>query len=483
MAAALAAVSAVVAAPLSSPAAGAPRDTVGGPDLAATGVVVHLGPKATPLPKIDADTWVLADLTTGEVLAAKNAHKKVLPASTLKTLTAVSLMPRLDKTRIITATQREAGQIGSRVGLVPGSTYSVWDLWNALLLPSANDAAMALADTYGGAAPTVALMQSEAKRLGALDTTPKTPSGLDTPGQVTSAYDMALIARAAMQIPDFRTVTMTTYYQFPGKAPTAGHKRSSYQLYTENRLLRHHFKGVAGGKTGFTSLAHRTFWGAAQRGGHLLVATLFQIHEPSETAAEHLLTWGFANVGKVTPVGTLVAPKGADASAAPASSGASAAAAGGPSAGVAAAGLAGTASTGSRSVLLWIGLAAVAVMAGLLGWVLWRRRSGSDGDHALGAPRDDVLPTVAAPDPTPAPRAPAPRVSTTSSVVVVGGAPQPPVVEPDPPAAPPAAPPAPAPADAPHETVVLAPDDTAPVPIVHTTGNVRVVRPPSRPES
>jgi serine-type D-Ala-D-Ala carboxypeptidase (penicillin-binding protein 5/6) len=478
VATALAAVTAVVAAPVSSPAAAAPRETVGGPDLAATGVVVHLGRKASPLPKIDADTWVLADLTTGEVLAAKNAHKKVLPASTLKTLTAVSLMPRLDKSRIITATQREAGQIGSRVGLVPGSTYSVWDLWNALLLPSANDAAMALADAYGGAAPTVALMQSEARRLGALDTTPKTPSGLDTPGQVTSAYDMALIARAAMQIPDFRTVTMTTYYQFPGKQPAAGHKRSSYQLYTENRLLRHHFKGVAGGKTGFTSLAHRTFWGAAQRGGHLLVATLFQIHEPSETAAEHLLTWGFANIGRVTPVGTLVAPQGADTGATPTSSGASAAAAaaGGPSAGVAAAGLAGATSTGSRGGLLWLGLVAVAVMAGLLGWVLWRRRSGSDGDHALGAPRDDVLPAVTTPDPPPTPRSPTPRVSTTSSVVVVGGA-VPPVSEP---AATAAAPP---PAEAPQETVVLASEDTAPVPIVHTTGNVRVVRPPSRPES
>jgi hypothetical protein len=141
---------------------------------------------------------------------------------------------------------------------------------------------------------------------------------------------MALIAHAAMQIPDFRTVTMTKYYQFPGKMPAAGHTRSTFQIYTENRLLRHNFKGVAGGKTGFTSLAHRTFWGAAERNGHLLVATLFQIHEPTETAAEHLLNWGFANLGKVAPVGTLVAPVKADSSSStsPGSSAPSATAAG-----------------------------------------------------------------------------------------------------------------------------------------------------------
>ena len=300
------------AAPVRAQSAALTASTVGGPDLASTGVVVHLGPGATKLPPIHATTWLIADLTTGEVMAAKNAHKQMLPASTLKTLSVVSLMPRLDKNRVITATSREAGQIGSRVGLVSGATYTIWDLWNALLLPSANDAAMALADAYGGPAPTLALMKSEAKRLGAFDTTPRSPSGLDTPGQYSSAYDMALIARAAMQIPDFRTITMTTYYQFPGAMPKPGHKRSTYQLYTENRLLRHHYKGVAGGKTGYTTLARRTFWGAANRNGHLLVVTMFHIDDLTEVAATKLLDWGFANVGKVRPVGTLVQPAAAD---------------------------------------------------------------------------------------------------------------------------------------------------------------------------
>ena len=70
----------------------------------------------------------------------------------------------------------------------------------------------------------------------------------------------------------------------------------------------HGYKGAIGGKTGFTSLAHRTYWGAASRGGHTLVVTLFQIHEPTEAAARKLLNWGFANLATVTPVGTLVGP-------------------------------------------------------------------------------------------------------------------------------------------------------------------------------
>jgi D-alanyl-D-alanine carboxypeptidase (penicillin-binding protein 5/6) len=460
-----------------SPAAAVPAGTVGGPDLASTGVVVHLGPGAKPLPKIDADTWLLADLTTGEVLAAKDAHKQVLPASTLKTLTSVSLMPRLDKTRVVTATAREAGQIGSKVGLVPGATYAIWDLWNALLLPSANDAAMALADANGGAAPTVALMASEAKRLGALDTTPKTPSGLDTPGQFTSAYDMALIARAAMQIPDFRTVTMTKYYQFPGKMPTAGHTRSTFQIYTENRLLRHNFKGVAGGKTGFTSLAHRTFWGAAERNGHLLVATLFQIHEPTETAAEHLLNWGFANLGKVAPVGTLVAPVKADSSSStsPGSSAPSATAAGS----VAAAGLVGATSTTSRHTLLWLGLVVVAVMAAVLGWVLWRRRS-NDGGRTLGVQREEPpAPARPASEP-PAPRPAAAPLASSVVVVSPGGPPAAPSRAADVAVPAPAVEPAVEPAAAPPAPASPL-DDTAPVPTVGS--NVRVVRPPSRPEA
>jgi D-alanyl-D-alanine carboxypeptidase (penicillin-binding protein 5/6) len=282
---------------------------IGGPLLSGTGVIVRALPTATPLPKIDADTWLLADLTTGEVLAAKNPHAPVRPASTLKTLTSVTLMPALNRNAVHTATDRDVRVDGSHVGIVSGATYTVWDLWHGLLLPSGNDAATALANQYGGVSKTVGAMQLMAQQLQAYDTHVVNPSGLDADGQVSSAYDMALIAAAALQIPDFRTVTTTKSYDFPGFMPKAGQARKTFKTFTENRLLRHNYQGIAGGKTGFTSLAHRTFWGAAQRNGHLLIVTLFQIHEPTEKAATSLLNWGFANRAKVQPVGALVSPK------------------------------------------------------------------------------------------------------------------------------------------------------------------------------
>ena len=448
----------------------APRDTIGGADLAAAGIVLHPKAGATALPAIDADTWLVADITTGEVLAAKGAHTKVLPASTLKTLTAVTLMPVLDKNQVVTASEKATHADGSHVGLVSGGTYTVWDLWHALLLPSANDAAFALADTNGGMDATVRAMQSKAVELGALDTVVKSDSGLDHPGQVTSAYDMALFARAAMSIPDFAAVTKSVSYDFPGKMPAAGAKRASYKIYSQNRLLLHRYPGTVGGKTGFTSLAHRTFWAAASRGGHTLVVTLFQIHEPTEKAAKALLTWGFANRARVAPVGTLVEP-----TTAPAPSPSSPAQGGST---LSASGQHGTTSV-SFAALPTRGLVTVAALLALLAggaWWWWRRRAA--------APTPPLVPTPSAPTRSPTAAStyePRGHVSTTPRAAAD-------VAEP--------APAAPAP---PSSSVVVDPaadatgspamGDTAPIPVVTAptrpapVGNVRVVRPGRPPES
>jgi D-alanyl-D-alanine carboxypeptidase (penicillin-binding protein 5/6) len=131
----------------------------------------------------------------------------------------------------------------------------------------------------------------------------RTPNGLDTPGQVSSAYDLALIARAGMQMPDFAKYAGTVKASFPDMKGKGRHP-----IYTTNRLLRHGYKGLTGVKTGFTSRAGRTYVGAATRHGRTLIVTLMGVHEASETAARKLLDWGFANDGRVTPIGQLVAP-------------------------------------------------------------------------------------------------------------------------------------------------------------------------------
>lgn len=182
-----------------------PTTPIGGEALGSRGLVAPTGVRKPP--KSKATAYVVADADTGEVLAAKDPHGRYLPASTLKTLTAVTLIPKLDKNRKVRPSHNACNQEGSAVGLSPKATYKVEDLFRALMMSSGNDAAMALAETNGSLAKTMSDMNAEAKRLQANDTVAKTPSGLDKPGQSSSAYDLALIARAGLANPDFRSTS------------------------------------------------------------------------------------------------------------------------------------------------------------------------------------------------------------------------------------------------------------------------------------
>ncbi|MFC6236820.1 D-alanyl-D-alanine carboxypeptidase family protein [Longivirga aurantiaca] len=430
------------AAPAPAPA---PAEILGGDQLAGYGIRVNLGPEASPLPPISAKSWVLADLTTGEILAAKGAHRQGRPASTLKTLTALTLMPVLDKDAEHTVTWKEASADGGRVGIVPDATYTNWDLFHGLLLPSGNDAAAALAGSHGGMKKTVADMQAVAYSLQADDTVVRNPSGLDADGQLTSAYDLALIARAAMQLEDFRTVTAAVSYDFPGRPAGKGKKRPTYKIYTQNRLLLHGFDGAVGGKTGYTSLAGRTFWGAAERDGHVLAVTLLQVRDRTETAAKSLLSWGFANRTQVTPVGTLVGPRpegGEEAT--PTPSGAVPA----PGETTVAGGAAGAPVAAGSSASPWlVALVAAVALGAAIAWWLTRRRRRDAGGGAV--------PDLSSPVP---PRRVAPEVREPAAVEPAVDLPEP---EPEPEPAPARSTPAPA----------------APA----SGGHVRVVRPPARP--
>lgn len=278
-------------------------DTIGGEQLASTHRTVSLLPGADQLPDVWAETWIIADARTGEVLAQKGSHVQRPPASTLKMLTALTVLPRTSPDETYVATERAAGIYGARVGLKPGRTYTLDELWYAVFLPSANDAALAVAEANGGVKKTVRQMNRLAEVLQAHDTVARTPNGLDRPGQLSSAYDLTLIARAGMARDDFATYAGTRRAMFPNLKG-----KGSHPIYTTNRLLLHGYRGMIGVKTGFTSKAGRTYVGAARRGGTTLLVTLMGIHESSEAAARKLLDWGFANRNKVLPVGTLVDP-------------------------------------------------------------------------------------------------------------------------------------------------------------------------------
>ncbi len=288
--------------PASAGASG--RGTVGGPQLAGHGVVVNYpSTAARPLPKVKASAYVVADAGTGQVLAAKDPHGWYLPASTLKVLTAITLMPVLNPSATVVTTRRAANVEPSKVGLIAGHSYRISDLFNAMLLISANDAAMSVAQATGSVSKGVAMMNAEAHHLQADDTVARRPNGLNGPGQHVSAYDEALFARQALTIPRFMQDERLRTARFPVKPH---HKPVT--LWNQNTMLAT-YRGDLGGKTGWTTASKTTFIGWARRGGHTLVVTILHCKPLYElTYAARLLDWGFDEDGKVKPVGVLVPP-------------------------------------------------------------------------------------------------------------------------------------------------------------------------------
>ena len=297
-------VAGLVLSPPPARAAARGRGTVGGAQLAGHGVVVNYpAARAKPLPKVKASAYVVADAGTGQVLAAKDPHGWYLPASTLKVLTAITLMPVLNPTATVVTTRRAADVTPSKVGLLAGHAYRISDLFKAMLMISANDAALSVAQATGSVAEGVAMMNAEAHHLQADDTVAVRPNGLNGPGQHVSAYDEALFARQALTIPQFVHDELLRTMRFPLKPH---HKPVT--LYSQNTMLWT-YPGDLGGKIGWTTASKTTYIGWARRNGHTLLVTILHCRPLDElTYAAQLLNWGFDEDGKVKPVGMLVRP-------------------------------------------------------------------------------------------------------------------------------------------------------------------------------
>ncbi len=280
-----------------------PSDTVGGDALSSCGVIT--APGTPPVPDgISAEAWVVADLDTGEIIAAKDPHARHRPASIIKVLTAMASLNELNVNKLVPGTQDDANAEGTRVGVAPGGMYTVNDLLHGLLMHSGNDAAHALAAQLGGMDTAVNKINTLAGKLGGKDTRAATPSGLDGPGMSTSAYDIALFYRYAWENPTFADIVHTQTYNFPGRDGNP-----PYEIENDNKLLSN-YPGALGGKTGYTDDAGQTFVGAADRDGRRLVAITMRgtrlPDAPWEQAAR-LLDYGFSTPPG-TKVGTLVDP-------------------------------------------------------------------------------------------------------------------------------------------------------------------------------
>ncbi|MEU6588550.1 D-alanyl-D-alanine carboxypeptidase [Streptomyces sp. NPDC046881] len=362
-------------------AAAATATVVGGERLARTGVQVR---GASGLPeKLTARSWLVADWATGEVLASFDAHRRLAPASTLKMLFADTVLRKFDRTRRYRVTDADLADVpagSSLVGIKPGITYTVEQLWQGVFLRSGNDAVHVLSHMNGGIAKTVAEMQAKAEDLQALDTHVVSPDGFDHKGQLSSAYDLTLFARHGLKDADFRGYCGTRTADFP-----AGGKKT-FQIQNTDRLLTgawglKTYDGLIGVKNGYTSHAGNTFTGAATRGGRTLLVTVMHPDSGGNAVYEHtaaLLDWGFTRGRSAQPVGLLVEPLS--------EGGASARPAPGRKPAQAAAGAPGPASGGGSAWGATEGAAGALAVLGLGAWALRRRRTRTAAAPEGGEP-------------------------------------------------------------------------------------------------
>lgn len=329
--------------------------------LGGTGVRVGRATGTPDLPEdLSARSWLVADAASGDVLAARNARRRLPPASTLKILFALTVLPRIPPTashRVTATDLAGVGEGSSRVGLEPGLDYGIDDLWRGVFLSSGNDAVQVLARMNGSVAATVQHMQAKARELGARDTRVVSPDGYDAPGQVSSAYDLTLFARAGLADPVFSRYCSTAAAWFPGVGPSG-----SYRIQNTNRLLSgtqgvEAYPGLIGVKNGYTTKAGNTLVAAARRGGRTIIVTVMNPRSGKPHAvyeeAGALLDWGFGSAA-AEPVGSLDAVP--------------------PTAASPAASREGTAVAAQQSSVTRWGVAAAAVALAGVGFVTWRRR-------------------------------------------------------------------------------------------------------------
>jgi len=262
--------------------------------LVAAFYIFSLCSTAAPAPPdIPAPSAVLMEKSTGKIMYQKNAHQAMPPASVTKVMTLLLVMEALDAGKIsmddmVTVSPNAASMGGSQVYLEPGEQMSMDDMLKATVIASGNDSATALAEHVAGSSEGfVSIMNQRAKELGMNDTVFKNCTGLDEPGHVTSAYDIALMSRALIShdaIKKYTTVWMDSL------------RNGEFQLANTNKLIRS-YNGITGLKTGFTSTAKYCLSATAERDGMELIASVMGAPTSQErfASASSLLDFGFAN--------------------------------------------------------------------------------------------------------------------------------------------------------------------------------------------
>lgn len=238
---------------------------------------------------INGESAVLMDAYNGQVLYQKNMNQKMYPASTTKILTAILALEMGKLNDVVKVSYEASSTSGSAIGLQKGERIKLEDLLYALMLTSANDAALAIAEHLGGSeSGFTRLMNEKAKFIGAKNSNFKNPNGLPDKNHYTTAYDLALIARYAMENPTFRKIVAARVKVIQREIP-----KSQVYLYNHNKLLWS-YPGAIGIKTGYTVDAGQCLVAFAQRENRKLIAVVLKSQGANLwTDVKSLLDYGF----------------------------------------------------------------------------------------------------------------------------------------------------------------------------------------------
>lgn len=226
--------------------------------------------------ELTARAAIVMDAASGRVLYERDADAMLPPASTTKVLTAiVALESDLRGDDLLAASKNSSRVPYAKLHLRSGQAMSLKDLLYSMLLASANDASLIVAERIGGSMERFAeMMTQKARAIGAKNSRFVNPHGLTSPGHYSTARDLATIFRYGLTIPAFREIIQTKTSSVHAYASTQKRQRPRHiRIRNHNRLLWT-FGGAIGGKTGYTRAAQRTFVGAVSRNGATLIVAI-----------------------------------------------------------------------------------------------------------------------------------------------------------------------------------------------------------------
>ncbi|MCL2528687.1 MAG: D-alanyl-D-alanine carboxypeptidase [Defluviitaleaceae bacterium] len=249
---------------------------------------------------VDAKASLLMEAETGKVLLESNAHEKLAPASVTKVMTMLLIYEAIDQERIkwddvVTVSAHAASMGGSQIYLEANEQQSVRDLTKAIVIASANDAAVAMAEFIAGSEEAfVTMMNNKARALGMENTNFANSCGLDAPGHMTTAFDIALMSRELIiKYPDVVKYATTRLDKIIHKTARG---EEEFGLTNTNKLIRS-YPGITGLKTGSTSEALYCISASAEKEGMHLIAVVLGAPDPTTRfdSAMKLLDFGYSN--------------------------------------------------------------------------------------------------------------------------------------------------------------------------------------------